>query len=506
VSDATTQAASPRARPATRGLRARAGSRIRRTPFALTVLLVFALIQATAWSVMTVPFNGPDEPGHIAYVQLLAETGKAPDRNTGKGSVSTEVARAEYELNIAPNFGHPNGRPTWSDVRRVSNALKSIPDAQRKNGTGPNAIAQNPPLYYAYEAIAYRLSPNQSLFGRLFAMRFATVLLYVLTVGLMWLVAGEIFTRPWVRFLATAVVALHPKLAALAGNVNPDTLLVTLSTGFVLAGLRLLKRGPSPGRVVAVAGLAGLAALTHGRGLFLIAPAILVVAIALLRARPERNLALRELAIGAGTLGACLVVAYLFTRSHSGGAAFGGEVGQATEQSFSVSQFLSYLWQFYLPKLGFMSPMIGPAYGYKQVFIETFFGGYANFEVGFRPVVYDRLQDLAFVGLIALLAIAVIRHRAVTARWPTVLFVASVVVALLALLHISSYRDLQQGGDPLITGRYLLPAIAAFGLAIAWVIGSLPRRIAPYAGAIVLAGFVLLDIEGFLINAQRFYG
>src|SRR5262249_24242416 len=155
----------------------------------------------------------------------------------------------EYELNIAPNFGHPNGRPTWSDVRRVSDALKGIPEAQRKNGTGPNAIAQNPPLYYAYEAIAYRISPNQSLFGRLFAMRFATVLLYVLTVGLMWLVAGEVFARQWVRFLATAVVALHPKLASLAGNVNPDTLLVTISTGFVLAGLRLLKRGPSPARI-----------------------------------------------------------------------------------------------------------------------------------------------------------------------------------------------------------------------------------------------------------------
>jgi hypothetical protein len=84
--------------------------------------------------------------------------------------------------------------------------------------------------------------------------------------------------------------------------------------------------------------------------------------------------------------------------------------------------------------------------------------------------------------------------------------VASVVVALLGLLHISSYRDLQVGGDPLITGRYLLPAIAAFGLAVAWVIGSLPRRAAPWAGAVVLAGFVLLDVEGFLINAQRFYG
>ncbi|HEX7297885.1 MAG TPA: glycosyltransferase family 39 protein [Solirubrobacteraceae bacterium] len=479
--------------------------RIRRLPFPLAVLLVLALVQGLAWSVMTVPFNGPDEPGHIAYTQLLAETGHGPNSSSGRGSVSTEVARAEYELNIAPNVGHYDGRPTWSALARVSRALEHIPAAQRKDGTGPNAVAPNPPLYYAYAALAYRLSPNQSLLGRLFAMRAATVLLYVLTVGLMWLVAGEIFARPWLRFLATAIVALQPKLASLAGNVNPDTLLVTISTGFVLAGLRLVRRGPSPGRVAAVALLAGLGALTHGRGLFLLVPAVLVIVVALVRARPPSRVAVRQAAIATAALLPCLVTAYLWTRSNSGGA-FGGEVGRAAEQSFSPSQFLSYLWQFYLPKLGFMSPMLGPPYGYRQFFIDTFFGGFANFEVGFRPAVYDRLQELVFVGFVALLLAAVLRRRAVRARWPEILFLASGVVALLGLLHISSYRDLQVGGDPLITGRYLLPLIAAFGLAISWVIGSLPRRLAPWAGAIVLAGFVLLDIEGFLLNAQRFYG
>jgi hypothetical protein len=228
--------------------------------------------------------------------------------------------------------------------------------------------------------------------------------------------------------------------------------------------------------------------------------------VALLRAHPPWKVALSRAAIALAALLPCLVVAYLWTRSDSGGAAFGGEVGQATGQSFSPGSFLSYVWQFYLPKLGFMSPMPGPAYGYKQVFIETFFGGYANFEVNFRPAVYERLQDLAFLGLIALVAIAILRRRAVWARWPTVLFVVSFVLSLLALLHISSFRDLQQGGDPLITGRYLLPAIAAFGLAIAWVVGSLPRRLVPLAGALALAGFVLLGVEGFLLDAQRFYG
>jgi 4-amino-4-deoxy-L-arabinose transferase-like glycosyltransferase len=480
---------------------------IRSTSLPLALLLALALIQGLAWSFMTGPLQGPDEPGHVAYVQYLAETGHGPSTAERGGAVSSEIGTAEVALGLLPLIGHSNARPTWSALAPVSRALSALPDSARKDGSGPNAVGQNPPLYYAYEAIAYRLSPNQSLVGRLFAMRVANVLLYVLTVGLMWALAGEIFTRQWVRFLAAAAVALNPKLASLAGNVNPDTLLVTVSTGFILAGLRLLQRGPSPGRVAAVGLMAGLGALTHGRGLFLIPPAVVVVAIAWLRARPPRRETVRQLAIGGGALLACLIVAFLWTRSDSaGGGAFGGEVGQATGEPFSAREFLSYVWQFYFPRFSFMNPSIAHGYGYRQMFIETFFGGYANYEVNFRPAVYDWLQILAFAGFIGLYTAIVVRWRRVSAHWPTVLFVVSVMGSLLALLHISSYRDLQGGGDPLITGRYLLPAIALFGVAIAWVVGSLPRRIAPWVGAVMLAGFVALGIEGFLINAERFYG
>jgi 4-amino-4-deoxy-L-arabinose transferase-like glycosyltransferase len=481
--------------------------RARALPLPLVVLLVFALIQGLAWSVMTAPLQGPDEPAHVAYAQHVAETGHGPSNAVRGGSVSTEIAVAQTELNLLPIIGHTNGRPTWSALGPVSRKLDALPASARKNGSGPNALAQNPPLYYAYEAIAYRLSPNQSFFGRLFAMRVANVLLYVLTIGLMWAVAGEVFARQWLQFLATAVVVLQPKLASLAGNINSDTLLVTISTGFVLAGLRVLRRGPTLGGVASMGLLAGLGALTHGRGLALIPPAVLVVAVAWLRARPPRGETLRQAALAGGALLACLLVAFLWTRSGSaGGGAFGGEVGRAADQSFSVRQFASYLWQFYLPPFSFLTPSLGPPYGYRQMFIETFFGGYANFEVNFRPAVYDWLQILSFVGFIGLYTAIVVRWRAVWSRWPMVLFLLSVVVSLLALLHISSYRDLQVGGDPLITGRYLLPLIAVFGVTIAWVIGSLPRRIAPWVGALLLAGFVALAIEGFLINAQRFYG
>jgi hypothetical protein len=100
---------------------------------------------------------------------------------------------------------------------------------------------------------------------------------------------------------------------------------------------------------------------------------------------------------------ACLVVAFLWTRSgSSAGGAFGGEVGRAADQTFSLRQFVSYPCQFYLPQFSFLSPSIGGSYGYRQMFTETFFRGFANLEVNFRPAVYDSLQILAFLGLGAL--------------------------------------------------------------------------------------------------------
>ena len=58
---------------------------------ALVVLLVLAAAHGVAWAVVTAPLNGPDESAHFAYVQDLAENHHAPSRQTGTGSVSTEV-------------------------------------------------------------------------------------------------------------------------------------------------------------------------------------------------------------------------------------------------------------------------------------------------------------------------------------------------------------------------------------------------------------------------------
>jgi 4-amino-4-deoxy-L-arabinose transferase-like glycosyltransferase len=474
---------------------------LRALPPALVVLLVLAAAHGIAWAVVTAPLNGPDESAHFAYAQDLAENHHAPSRDGGGGSDSTEAATVLQQLNLQPILLHPEGKPTFSSIDRTTAQLAKEPAAARKNGTGPNAAANYPPLYYAYEAVAYKLSPSQSLLGRLFFMRLATTLLLVVTVWLTWLIAAELFARTWVHVLATGMVALQPKLGFGGGIINPDLMLVMVATGALLMGLRLVRHGPTLGRVLWLAGFAGAAAVIHPRGLFLPPFAVIVLAIALARAWPGRR---RALAFGGAVVGitfACVAFSVAWSQAHAGGAISENPVG-----GFSARQFVSYLWQFYLPKLGVMVAKVGPpGYGYRQVYIDSFFSAFASFSVSYRLIVLDLLQVLAGIGLAALWTTIVIRWHVVVARWREVAVCVVFFLGLMSLLHVVSYMNLRGSTDPVLTGRYLLPAVALYGCAIAWVASSLPRRLGVVLAGLLLGGALLLAVGGVGLSLDRFY-
>ncbi len=490
-----------------RKLRAALRDRPRRIPGPLRVLLVVALLHGLAWASLIAPLNGPDESDHAAYVVQMARTGDGPHADKGEGNRSTELDRVMTELNVGPMLGHADARPDVARIDSLLRELDGLPDAQRENGTGPNPVGKNPPLYYVYGAGAYHLVPGGSILDRLYAVRIATALLLPLTVWLAWLVAAELFAAVWLRTLFASVVALHPKLGFIAGVINADMLLITLSTATVLFGLRAVRRGPQPLTLIGLGLAAGGAALTHGRGLAMLPVALLAVALALLRARPAlRGTVLRG---GAWALAIAvpLVIAFLYTRAHSGGTgAFGGEVSQATGGGFSLREFLVNVWQFYLPRLDFMSERLGPPYGYRQVYIDTFFGSYGALEINFRPQTYGYLQLAAGTGLVVLFAAAVRRVDILARRWREALVVGAAFVFLIGLLHMSAYRDLNAGSqDPLITGRYLLPVVTAYAASIAFVARVLPRRIGETFAGVVVGGHALLTLGALGLALERLH-
>jgi 4-amino-4-deoxy-L-arabinose transferase-like glycosyltransferase len=490
-----------------RGARALA-LRVRATPRPLALLLAVTAVLGTTWALVLPPFQGPDESDHFAYVQHLAETGSAPSSTTyaGHGSYSTEEGRALDLLGLRATLANPTARPMWSalDQRRWAQVERTLPASGRGDGGGLDPAAKNPPLYYGYEAVVYRLSPDTSLFGRQLATRLASVLLLVVTVGLTWVAISELTARTWARVLAAGVVALQPQLTFIGAIVNPDILLVTIWTAFIALSVVTLSRGPTSWRVLGLCALAAGSALTHGRGIVLVPALAILLALSWLRDRPARRDALRWALAGGLLLGAALVVLRLSTSG--GGSLYGGQVGAFQQHGVNVRQFLSLVWQFYLPPLPSMQARLGPAYGFRQFFVQTFYGTFGSLDVSFPSRIYTVLQLASVLGLLALWTAVVARWRELRARWHVALALLALGAGTILFLHLVSYLSLLGSADPIIVGRYLLPLIGLFALAIAFVATSLPRRLGPPFAALVLASGVLLQLAGLGLTVARYYG
>jgi 4-amino-4-deoxy-L-arabinose transferase-like glycosyltransferase len=470
-------------------------------PRPLVVLLGVAFLLSLAWSTALAPLTGPDESAHVSYAQNLAENGHRPSVVTGSGTESTELASADYHFGLHPSVGVPYARPNWTAADRAAYAKveKTFTSAQRKNAGGPNAIAKNPVLYYAWQAGFYRLGHGLPVLDRIYLMRLANIPLLLATVTFTWLLAGLLFRSMWARTTATALVALQPMATFMSGVVNPDTMLAAIWAAFAYTSARLVLLGPSKGRVAATVLLVVASFLTHGRGIALVVPAVVAVLLSLWRYR-ERHPRAAIVAPVVAVLLAVGAAAFLIHR-----AAYGGELTLGA--NFKLAGFLSYLWQFYLPPLPFMSVPPGPSYGFHQLIVQEFLAGrFGSLEIGFSAWVYAFVQAIALVMIAGLVAALVANRRAIARIWDVVLLLAVIAASQLLLLHIVSYRSLAGGtGDPLIVGRYLIPLCAIYGVAGAFVALAAGRRIGPFIASGLIAVSVALQLGGLALTMTRFY-
>jgi hypothetical protein len=153
-----------------------------------------------------------------------------------------------------------------------------------------------------------------------------------------------------------------------------------------------------------------------------------------------------------------------------------------------------------------MDVKIGPAYGFDQVYIYSFYGAFGSLEVGWPSWVYSWLHTAELLGAAGLLVCLWVRRRVVLRSWDVLLVMAATFVSLLFVLHFVAYRDmLGQPGDPVLVGRYVLPLVSLWALGIAAVASALPRRFGLGLAAVVLGAGVLLQLAGMGLTLTRFY-
>jgi 4-amino-4-deoxy-L-arabinose transferase-like glycosyltransferase len=406
-------------------------------------------------------------------------------------------------------IGVIGARPAWSDAeeRRWEQIEATLPPEASADGEGPNAVASNPPLYYAYEAVPYYAAPGGSFFSRVYAMRIMSALLFLAMIPLAWLIAAELFTPRWARPLAAAIVALQPKLASLSASINPDVMLAAVWTGFIYVAVRTLRHGANPRRLIAAGLLAAASLLTHGRGLAILGPLFLLLLLTAWRHREPWRRAAIQAAVPLGMVVAGGVALLVFRALSGDEGAYSGEITGFGEQQFDVRQFLSYIWQFYLPKLEFMQPTIGlQDYGFREVFVGGFFGDYAALEITLPPTAIDVLVVGMVLLLLGLYTIAVARWGSIRDWWDTAALLLTTGLSMILLVHLTSYRNmLITPSDPLFAGRYLLPLVAIFAVGVVTVLAALPRRLAAVGAGLLLGGQIALALSGLGLSLVRFY-
>jgi 4-amino-4-deoxy-L-arabinose transferase-like glycosyltransferase len=482
--------------------------RRRRPPPALVALLTATFVLAMAWALLTPAFQSPDEQSHFGYVQSLVEGPGLPGK-AGRRLFSSEQMLAAAQSNADQAAAQPDVKMEWSPLvyQRWRAADSALSSAARADGGGPNPAAANPPLYYLVEVPAYAATRGGDVFDRLLAMRIVSLLWLLVTVTAVWLLAGEVFGRyRLLQLVAASVAGLAPMMSFLSASVTPDAMMFALWSLVLWLGVRILRRGLTWPLALALCGLAGAAGCVKATSYALIPGALFVLAVGLWRLRPRRaGPALASAVAGVAglalTLGAWKVVANAAERATS--AQFSAATSTAGVRD--VRFLVSYVWQFYLPRLPFQDDVFrGPnSLPLDAIWLKGAWGSFGWLEVDFPPLVYDAV--IAVTAIVVLGAAVTLWRTRRTTDWAVAVFFAGVTLALLAGLHWTEFQLISRGGGMLNQGRYLLPLVGIAGLVVVQALRLLPQRVRPHGAAVVIGGLLALQLLALGLMLDRFY-
>jgi 4-amino-4-deoxy-L-arabinose transferase-like glycosyltransferase len=487
----------------------RGRDRVRRLmpPSSLALLLVIVAVVGLCWALLVPPWQSPDTVAHFAYTQSLAENFRLPgDRH--RMAVSSDQSAADGAVGASRGAFYPQASPpSWSraEYRAYLRLEHGSSPPSKSNGGGPNPASTNPPLYYLYAAAGYLIDAGGTGLGRLYSIQIWGVLLLLGTTVAAWLLAGETFGRRRTAQLACAAVAgLLPMTTFISTSVNPDAMMITVWTFALWLGARVINRGAQPGDCVALCAVNAAGILVKATSYALVVPVVLALALGWLR-RPRTERRRTAAVIGLAGLALVLPVIGWLTLAHALGRPGINQINStAAATPFNVRQFLSYLWQFYLPRLPFMTRFrVTPQLPVYDFWIRQATGVFGWLAVQLPHWVY-RIAGVT-LGVIAILAVALLTRLRDRRQLALLSFYALTLIALLGLLHITDYRGIIAGQGTIMQGRYLLPAVGLLGLAVGLIVTRAPIRWRPGACGLALTGLLLIQAISLVAVLEAFY-
>jgi len=475
-------------------------------------LFILAALNFACWALITPPFQAPDEDDHFAYTQSLVERGQAPSRNPTLSLRRWSSAETLALEGISWFTDHraADSRPPWLSAQERAYRERAVASHPPSNdGGGYETAATHGPIYYAALAPAYTIA-GSSPFSQLTLMRLASAMIGALTVLFTFMLARELMPgRPWLAVLAALLVAYEPMYGFVSGVVNNDVGVNAGAAALELLLIRILRRGITiPSGALTGAVLLALPSI-KGTGLSLYPVAALVFLVALWRRHSRAEVpgwvALALSAVLVGELSSHLLGGVRPVSSGVGTAAIGSSANAASEALHHIPDFLSYLWQVFLPKLPFMT-LHFPTSGYPafSIFVVRGWAAFGAYTVSFPHWVY-------VVILTAMLSAIPISIWATRREWSWVRRHRLELVALIAMpvavivgFEAAYYTP---GIRPVIgeVGRYAFPAIGPLAVLVVGALHAFGRRGMLIVGVGLLVAMIALSYASQLLTLTSFY-
>ncbi len=488
-----------------RGTRSTA-SVLRGLPTAAWACALVALLNAVCWSVISPPFQLPDEPSHFAYVQHLARTGHLPSSGS-QDFPEAEVAAMNYlqqqRVRFSPEY-HTIG--SLAQQRSLESWL-ALPLPRSQPGAAGEA-ATEPPLYYALETVPYLLGSGGTLLDSLALMRLWSAVCAALTALFCFLFLREALPGArWAWTVGGLAVGLAPTVAMMSGAVNPDSLLFAVCSALFYCLARGFRRGLTRRLALAIGAVLAAGCMTKLIFLGLLPGAIVALAVLTIRqARMSGAAAWGSLAL-ALLVCAVPVGLYLLDNALSSSSTvhfLASGVAQRGERTHtSLLGELVYIWQLYLPRLPGMTPALHGISG-QWLWFERLVGQYGWLDTTFPPWV-PKVALLPVTLVAALLVRGAAIYRRVLWRRRTELAVyALICLGLLGVVGASDYRVSTPG--QYVQLRYLLPLSALGAATLALAARGAGRRWGPLVGTLLVLLVLAHDIFSQLLVISRYYG
>ncbi len=480
---------------------------LRRMPAIGWTVAAIGVANALAWALITPAFQVPDEQTHVAYVQQIAETGRPPAKR-GTAVLAPELTATMQAVRYGEYVARRFVPALWSPLqqRQLERVLHAGLSRRGNGDAGP--ADPEPPLYYALEAIPYRLAAGATLLDRLSLMRAASALLAGATALLVLLFVRECLPgRPWAWTVGGVGAAFVPLLGFVSGGVNPDALLFPICAALFVCIARAFHRGMTTRRAVSIGIVLGVGMVAKINFYGLVPGALVAVAVSARASAGAWNAWVARqvgtvVAIGAAPYLAMSLLdalvwerAFILARTPGSSQGYQGDLGGQ----------LSFLWQVFLPRLPGQTPLfpgISPPY---NLWIEGFIGRFGWVTVELPGWAYAfGASVLAVLGLLAVRTL-VLARKAVRRRWAELAAYALMTGGLLLLIGVVALRGWAPGIKGAVQGRYLLPLLALFAALLVLAARGAGERWGRAAGVAIVAFAIAWSLLGQLATIAYFY-